>query len=146
MLLALACDIARLLRLEHDARLDRIDGGVAVRGPGAELVLRGDHIQLTLGDRTGQDWRLIRGHIARTLGAGFPVRDGRRRLTPAPVTEPVPATEILTHHAIVAETGPPPPFDRNAPDAPDMDDTRDEADAPRAAATDLDDEGFGPGL
>ena len=145
MLLALAREIARLLGLQHDARLDRIDGGVTLRGPGAELVLRGDHIELTLWDRTRQDWRLVRGHIARTLGAGFPLRDGRRRLTPAPATEPVTATEIPTHHGIVVEAGPS-PLDRSAPDAPDMDDTWDKVDAPRAAATDLDDEDFGLGL
>lgn len=92
MLLALARDIARLLRLEHDARLGRIDGGVAPRGPGAELVLRGDHMEFTLWERTEQDLRPVRGHVSWTLGAGFPVSDGRRRLTPAPVTEPAPIT------------------------------------------------------
>lgn len=151
-LLYLARDIARLLRIENEARLDRIEGGVALRAPGVTLLMRDTHVRLTLWEKAGEDWRKVGPHLAGKLGVLFPVIDLRHVASPTTQGKRAPDPEVVTRSdvpvdraadkAIVAEQAPTPSEAQAAQAAQDMADTPDALDTTPA---DPDHEDYGPG-
>jgi hypothetical protein len=149
MLLHLARDIARLLRIEDDARLDRIKGGVALRAPGVTLLMRDTDVRLTLWEKAGEDWRKVGTHLAGKLGVLFPVVDLRHAASPTTQGNRAPDPEVVTRsdvpvdrtagEAIAPERA---PTRSEGQEAQDMADTPDALDATPA---DPDEEDYGPG-
>lgn len=152
MLLSLARDIMRILRIEDEARLDRIEGGVALQGPGVGVVLRANRIELTLWNRSKQHWNVISGRIAERLGFPFPVVDLTlppspvRALSRAPKAVIAGATNVPVDEAtsvgIALERTPTPSETQEAQDERGADDAPEALDAP---PVDPDEEHDGPG-
>lgn len=76
-MLGLGRELARAIGVQHVAVLTRIEGGVALRAPGAALVFRDDHIQLFHWTRSRRELRMLQDHLTRKLGGTFTIEDIR---------------------------------------------------------------------